>query len=57
MTLVIMAIGIAIPMGRWRTTSSCRRRSYFPWLVAILVAYAVLIQAMKGWYAKRYGWQ
>ena len=31
--------------------------TYFPWLLLILVAYAVLTQAMKGWYARRYGWQ
>ena len=30
---------------------------YFPWLVAMLVGYAVLTQAVKGWYARRYGWQ
>jgi Mg2+-importing ATPase len=59
MTLVIMAIGIAIPMTPLAHYFKLEALplSYFPWLVAILVAYAVLIQAMKGWYAKRYGWQ
>lgn len=59
MTLVIMAIGIAIPMTPLAHYFKLEALplSYFPWLVAILVAYAVLIQGMKGWYARRYGWQ
>jgi Mg2+-importing ATPase len=54
-----MAIGIAIPMTPLAHyfKLAALPLSYFPWLVAILVAYAVLIQGMKGWYAKRYGWQ
>ena len=31
--------------------------SYFPWLVAILAGYMVLTQMVKGFYARRYGWQ
>jgi Mg2+-importing ATPase len=31
--------------------------SYFLFLVPILLAYAALTQAMKGWYTRRYGWQ
>nr|WP_198984295.1 magnesium-translocating P-type ATPase [Herbaspirillum sp. ASV7] len=59
MTLVIMAIGIAIPMSplAYYFKLEALPLSYFPWLVGILVAYAVLIQGMKGWYSKRYGWQ
>jgi Mg2+-importing ATPase len=30
--------------------------SYFGWLAAILLGYAALIQAMKGWYGRRFGW-
>jgi len=30
---------------------------YYPWLVAILVGYMALVQAMKGWFVRRYGWQ
>ncbi|WP_433692006.1 magnesium-translocating P-type ATPase [Herbaspirillum seropedicae] len=59
MTLIIMAIGIAIPMTPLAHYFKLEALplSYFPWLVGILVAYAVLIQGMKGWYARRYGWQ
>jgi Mg2+-importing ATPase len=31
--------------------------SYFPWLVGILFGYMTLAQAMKGFYARRFGWQ
>ena len=31
--------------------------SYFPCLLVILLGYMGLTQAMKGWYARRYGWQ
>ena len=31
--------------------------SYFPWLIAILLGYMVLTQAMKGFFVRRYGWQ
>ncbi|NDL65097.1 magnesium-translocating P-type ATPase [Enterobacteriales bacterium SAP-6] len=30
---------------------------YWPWLVAILAGYMALVQSMKGWYVRRYGWQ
>ena len=30
---------------------------YFPWLLLMLGGYAALVQAVKGWYARRYGWQ
>ena len=31
--------------------------TYFPILAAILLGYMILIQAMKGFYIRRYGWQ
>jgi Mg2+-importing ATPase len=31
--------------------------AYFPWLVGILLAYMVLTQSVKGFYARRFGWQ
>ncbi|WP_413739934.1 magnesium-translocating P-type ATPase [Sodalis sp. RH14] len=30
---------------------------YWPWLVAILAGYMALVQSMKGWFVRRYGWQ
>ncbi|MBO9538183.1 magnesium-translocating P-type ATPase [Herbaspirillum sp.] len=59
MTLIIMAIGIFIPMSPLAHYFKLEALplSYFPWLLAILLAYAALIQLMKNWYAKRYGWQ
>jgi Mg2+-importing ATPase len=31
--------------------------SYFAFLTVILLGYIALTQAMKGFYARRYGWQ
>ncbi|MFL9923298.1 magnesium-translocating P-type ATPase [Herbaspirillum lusitanum] len=59
MTLIIMAIGIIIPMSPLAHYFKLEALplSYFPWLIAILVCYAALIQGMKRWYSNRYGWQ
>jgi Cation transport ATPase len=58
-TSVIMAIGIAIPMGPLAHYFKLQPLplSYFPILAAILVAYMVLTQAMKAYYTRRFGWQ
>jgi Mg2+-importing ATPase len=59
MTTAIMAIGIFLPMGH--VASFFRMQplplTYFVFLAAILVTYMALTQAMKGFYARRYGWQ
>ncbi len=59
MTVAIIVVGIALPMGPLAAYFKLQALplSYFPWLVAILLAYMVMTQAMKGFYAKRYGWQ
>ncbi|MCA1324681.1 magnesium-translocating P-type ATPase [Herbaspirillum sp. alder98] len=59
MTLIIMAAGVFLPMSPLAHYFKLEALplSYFAWLAAILVAYAVLIQVMKNWYARRYGWQ
>ncbi len=55
----IAAVGIWLPMGPLAHYFKLEALPlmYFPWLVAMLVGYAVLTQAVKGWYARRYGWQ
>ncbi|WP_027469546.1 magnesium-translocating P-type ATPase [Deefgea rivuli] len=59
MTLLIVAIGIFLPMGPLASYFKLQALplSYFPWLIAILIGYVSLTQAMKGFYARRYGWQ
>ncbi|SFI47377.1 Mg2+-importing ATPase [Collimonas sp. OK307] len=59
MTIIIMLVGILLPMSPLAHYFKLQALplTYFPWLLVILVAYAVLTQAMKGWYARRYGWQ
>ena len=56
-TGAIMMCGIILPFSR-----SGRKLglvplpgSYFPWLVAILLSYAVLTQIVKGWYIRSFG--
>ena len=59
MTAVIISIGIFLPMGPLAGYFKLQALplSYFPWLIATLLAYMALTQAMKGFYARRYGWQ
>ncbi|MDH0288998.1 magnesium-translocating P-type ATPase, partial [Pseudomonas sp. GD04087] len=59
MTLAIVAVAIFLPMGP--LAHSFRLEAlppgYWPWLLAILLGYMALTQAVKGWFARRYGWQ
>ncbi|HSY29248.1 MAG TPA: magnesium-translocating P-type ATPase, partial [Burkholderiaceae bacterium] len=59
MTILVMAIGIFIPMSSLAGYFKLQALplSYFVFLVPILLAYAALTQAMKGWYTRRFGWQ
>ena len=59
MGAAIAAAGIWLPMGPLAHYFKLQALPlmYFPWLVAMLVGYAVLTQTVKGWYARRYGWQ
>jgi Mg2+-importing ATPase len=59
MTGIIMAVGVFMPMGRFADYFKMQALPlmYFPLLVAILLGYIVLTQAMKTFYARRYGWQ
>lgn len=59
MTGFIMACGILIPMGPVAHYFKLQALppTYFPMLVGLLVAYMLLTQAMKRFYAGRYGWQ
>jgi P-type Mg2+ transporter len=59
MTGAIMAIGVFIAMGPVSNYFKMQPLPllYFPFLVAILLGYMILTQAMKGFYARRYGWQ
>jgi Mg2+-importing ATPase len=58
-TLVIMAIGVALPMSPLADYFKLQALplNYFPWLVGILLAYATLTTAMKKIYIRKFGWQ
>ena len=58
-TLAIMAIGIFLPMGPMADYFKMQALPplYFAFLIVILLGYMTLTQAMKGFYARRYGWQ
>lgn len=59
MGAAIAAAGIWLPMGRLAHYFRLQALplAYFPWLAAMLAGYATLTQTVKGWYARRYGWQ
>lgn len=58
-TGLIMAVGIFIPMGPFASYFKLQAlpMSYFAILIAILIGYMVLTQAMKRYYTRRFGWQ
>lgn len=58
LTGAIMAAGIAIPFTSFGASIglSPLPRAYFGFLVAILLAYCVLAQIVKVWFARRYGY-
>jgi Mg2+-importing ATPase len=58
-TLCIVAIGIFLPLGPAASYFKLQALpvSYFPWLLVVLVAYILLVQGVKGFYARRFGWQ
>lgn len=59
MSLAIAAAAVLLPLGPWAGYFRfvALPPAYFSWLLAILVAYIVLAQGMKGFYARHYGWQ
>lgn len=59
MTGVIVAVGIGLPMSPLADYFKLQALplEYFPWLLVILTGYITLTQLVKGWFARRYGWQ
>ncbi|KDD04081.1 magnesium-importing ATPase [Bordetella bronchiseptica MBORD681] len=59
MTALIMAIGVALPMSPLAGYFNLQALppAYFPWLLAILLGYALLTTAMKKIYIRKFGWQ
>jgi len=59
MTMLVMVLGVMLPMSPLAHYVKLQAlpMEYFPWLAVILLGYAILTQAMKGIFARRYGWQ
>ncbi len=59
MTGLIMAIGVLLPMGSLANYFKLQALppAYFPWMVGIVLSYALLTTAMKRFYIRRFGWQ
>jgi len=59
MTGLIMLIGICLPMSPLAGYFKLQALpvSYFPWLAAILLGYALLTTLMKTLYIRKFGWQ
>ncbi|BCL83844.1 hypothetical protein ccbrp13_63090 [Ktedonobacteria bacterium brp13] len=51
-----MIVGLIIPFTPFGASIGFQALPlpYFPWLLAILLAYCVLTQVLKGWYLKRF---
>lgn len=59
LTFFIMGIGVILPFTGIGSSIGLVPLpwSYFPWLIAILIAYCVLTQLVKQWYIKKFdGW-
>ncbi|MCQ8774029.1 magnesium-translocating P-type ATPase [Streptomyces telluris] len=56
MTAVVMAFGLFLPFSPLAPALSMEPlpMGYFPWLIAILLAYCALTQAVKTWYVRRF---
>lgn len=56
MTLIIVLIGIFIPFTKFGASIGFvpLPAVYFPWLIATLVAYGVVVQLVKTWFIKRF---
>ncbi|TAL65172.1 MAG: magnesium-translocating P-type ATPase [Burkholderiaceae bacterium] len=59
MTLFIMALGVFLPMGPLAGAFKLVPLPllYFPFMIAIVLAYMMLTQWMKAFYMRRFGWQ
>ena len=59
MTLFIMALGVFLPMGPLAGAFKLVPLPllYFPFMIAIVLAYMMLTQWMKAFYVRRFGWQ
>ncbi len=58
MTLIIMALGIFLPMGPFAEYFKLQALplNYFFYLPLILIGYMLVVQFMKKFYIRRYGW-
>ncbi len=56
MTFLIVLIGILIPFTKFGTSIGFAPlpAAYFPWLVATLLAYGVVVQLVKVWFIRRF---
>lgn len=57
LTSLIMVIGLIIPFTGIAGAIGMQALplEYFPWLIGILLAYALLTQVVKNWYIRRFG--
>ncbi len=58
-TVAIMAMGIWLPMGPLAAYFKLEALppGYFPWMIGIVLGYALLVTAVKRFYIRRFGWQ
>jgi len=59
MTLLIMMVGVALPMGPWADYFKLQALPpiFFPWVLGILLSYGLATTLLKRFYIHRFGWQ
>ncbi len=59
MSALIITVGLWLPQSALAAPLRFTHLpiSYFGWLLAIVVGYTLLVQALKGFYERRWGWQ
>jgi len=59
MTGLIVAIGLLLPFSPLASYFRLQPLplDYFAYLILLLAGYALVVQGMKGWFVRRYGWQ
>src|SRR5262249_47504005 len=58
-TAAVMMMGVFVPMGPLAGYFKLHAlpAGYFPWMLGIVLSYALLTTAMKRFYIRRFGWQ
>ncbi|HEY0211769.1 MAG TPA: magnesium-translocating P-type ATPase [Acerihabitans sp.] len=57
LTVIVATVGMTFTPVAGLLHLQALPGGYWPWLVAILAGYMALVQSVKGWFVRRYGWR